>query len=185
MTITSTMYSQVNDVNGGGNNGITFVQRYLAAGLTLPSGAISNIRITIEAPAAETCTITNSYVEHQAGSGDVYDFATTPAQFLWTGAANVSITAGNSKTSDWVAFVYDKSTALLVSLYMGGGVSEDGVKILLVSSTNYGSYSKTANDAATVNKTGYSGGMGGQYMLIKSIEVQSADATTSNFFYMF
>lgn len=95
------------NTNADGQNGQTFVERIAAAELTLPSGAITQVRVRFEAGTTEQLTITNAYVEHRAAAGDAYDFAATPVQLLFSGSGSVTIPSGTSQWSDWAAFGSD------------------------------------------------------------------------------
>ena len=148
------LFSQALDADGDSQNGITHVVIFAVASLTIPVGGITQVRVTFEAGSTEACTITNAYIGHAAASGDVYDFLATPAQFLFGGATSKAVTAGTSFTSDFVNFKYNKTSALLISFYCGGGSSSDMIR-RKGTVTNVTHYTKTANDAATVDKTGY------------------------------
>lgn len=148
-----TLYSAALNGDGGGWNGYTMVVRFPASVLTLPSGSITQMRVTIEAGSVEGVTITNAYIGHRAGSGDVYDFATTPVQLLWGGSGTKAIAAGVQEVSDWAIFAYDKTTDLLISAYTNGGASVDTYR-RLVTATGVFTYERAAtNEAGTVNKT--------------------------------
>lgn len=175
----TTLFSQALDSNDGGLNTDTYVFRFEAAALTMPSAAISQIRVTFEAGTTEAGTITNAYIEHAAAAGDSYDFATTPVQLLVSGGGTIAIPISSTVTTDWANFVYDKTSALLIAIYMGSGTSTDTLRSK-AGLSNITRYTKTANDAATVNKTGYSSTAGSLYG-INQIEVVTADG--SSFFF--
>lgn len=168
--------------NDNVNNGLTMVQRFETAALTMPPGTISQMRFTFQAAAAEGFTVTNAYVGHAAGSGDAYDFSTTPVQILWGGSGSKAIAAGTEELSDWVSFSYDKTSPLLIAFYFGGGTSVDAPKFITGLGTNYARYYKTANDAATVNKTGYTGPDSGYLIGINKIE-SDGDASSNPFWF--
>ena len=167
-----TLYSQALDTDVNGFNGETLVQKWAIAALTMPSGAISQIRFTFEAGAGEATTITNAYVGHAAGAGDAYDFSATPVQILWAGAGTKAISAGATAVSDWAVFAYNKTSPLLVAFYIGGGVSVDTIREKTGLGANIVLYEKVANDAATVDKTGY-GSNSGFLGAINKIEVET------------
>lgn len=150
-----TLFSVSLTLSGGGWNGITGVESVQASAMTLPLGSITQVRFRFTASASESFTITNAYVEHRASSGNVYDFVTIPVQILFGGSASKVVGAGTSEWSDWVPFAYDKSTDLLVAFYCNGGASSDAVKYS-TGVTGVSDHEKIANDAATVDKTGYS-----------------------------
>lgn len=153
-TLPGTMRQEVLNADAGGQNGFTQVQRFEVAGLTLPPNGITMVRFTFQAGAAEGLIITNAYVGHAAAAGDAYDFDTTPTQITFGGLAFATIAAGGVVVSDWIYFAYNKTSALLVAYYIGGGTSDDTIRYK-TGLANVNHYSKAANDAATVNKTGY------------------------------
>lgn len=150
-----TMYTQTLNADNASLNGNTFVILFSVAELTLPAGSITQMRVTFEAASAsEGLIVTDAYVGHRAGAGDAYDFAATPVQLLFSGVANVSIGIGGTATSDLASFAYDKTSDLLVAYYVGGGTGQDSARER-TSVSGVNRYVKAANDAATVDKTGY------------------------------
>jgi hypothetical protein len=177
----STIFTQALDTDGGALNGLTLVQRIAAAAMTLPAGTITQMRFSFQAGNAEGLVITNAYVQHRAGAGDAYDFSTTPIQILFGGSGTKTIAATTTEVSDWVTFAYDKTTDLLISFYSGGGTTNDTMRYKTgLNTTNFSDYFKTANDAATVNKTGYTANAGFCVIVNK---IESFDP--SGFFLMF
>lgn len=173
----STLYSQTLNADSGGWNGYTSVLRFETAALTLPTDAITRTRVRFEAGAGEALTITDSYIGHAAAAGDAYDFLDTPVQLLWSASATIAISAGTTATSDWASFVYNKTSALLIATYIGGGTSVDTYRYK-ASVSNFDSYFKNSSDAATVNKTGYTG-PNDDLLGVNLIEVETA---TGGFF---
>lgn len=171
--MTDTIYSQTLNDNDPSLNGITFVQRFEVAALTLPVGNISSITVRFEASTTEGLIVTNAYIGHAAASGDAYDFLATPVQLLFSGAANVSIGIGATATSDSAVFAYNKTSPLLIAWYVGGGTGADSGRRRLGLGSNIIRYSKTANDAATVDKTGYFEASG-TLLAINQIQVEVA-----------
>lgn len=173
----STAFSVTLDTDGDGLNGFTIVVGFAVAALTLPAGNITRVRFTFRAGNAQALTVTNAYVGHAAGSGDAYDFSTTPVQILWGGSGTKAIAANTEEVSDWVTFAYNKTSALLVAYYLGGGTSVDMARYKN-SVSNVTDYNKAANDAATVNKTGYT-----STALCRAINKIEVDADDSGFFF--
>lgn len=175
-----TLYNQALDSNNGGWNGYTTVMKYTTAALTLPSYSIARMRVRFEAGTVEGLTITNAYVGHKAASGDVYDFASTPVQLLFSGAAGVAISTSSTATSDWANFAYDKTSDLIIAFYINGGTGVDTARAK-AGLSNTVLYYAIANEAGTVNKSaGYtvSSGLG---FAVNFIEVESGNS--SNFFF--
>ena len=175
----TTAYSQSVDTDSDTWNGNTFVQRWAASDLTLPSDAIARMRARWEAGSTEALTISEAYVGHKAGSGDVYDFAATPAQFLFSGGASGVANAGSTITSDWVNFVYDKTTDLLISWYAGGGTSSDMTRYKDGISASIIAYFKAGNEASTVDKSASYSSAASRLRSITLLEVETA---TGGFF---
>jgi len=168
----STLFSQALDANAGGINTDTQVIRFEPAALTMPTGTITKIKVTFEAGTTEALTVTNAYIGHAAASGDAYDFSDTPVQLLASGGASFVISISSTLASDLANFSYDKTSALLVAFYVGSGTSTDTARAK-AGLANITRYTKTANDAATVNKTGYSSTAGSLYAINK-IEVETS-----------
>lgn len=133
-------------------NGYTVVVRLPASVLTLPSFDIVRLRVRLEAGSTQACTFSKAYVGHRAGSGDAYDFSTTPVQLLFSGGASGVASAGSTVTSDWANFAYDKTSDLLFAFYLGGGTSSDMTR-QKNPVTSVDSYYTNADEAATVNKS--------------------------------
>lgn len=176
MTI-STAFSVTLDTDGDGLNGFTIVVGFAVAALTIPSGNISRVRFTLRAGNTQGLTITNAYVGHAAGAGDAYDFAATPVQLLWGGSGTKAIAANTEEVTDWATFAYNKTSALLVAYYLGGGTTVDMARYKN-SVSNVTDYNKTANDAATVNKTGYA-----STALCRAINKIEFDVEDNGFFF--
>lgn len=176
---TGTLFSATLSSNSDGWNGFTGVIRIQASAMSLPSGSIAKLRLRYKAGSSQGFTVTNTYMEHRAGSGDVYDFAATPTQILFAGSASKTVSAGSTEWSDWIDFAYNKTDDLLISFYAGGGTGSDMLSYAL-SVTGVNKYDKVANDAATVNKTGY-GTTAGYCGLIDAIEYET-DVAGGNFF---
>lgn len=167
-TVLGTNLTLTLNTDADAQNGQTHVERVAAAALTLPSGVITQMRITWEAGSTEQVTITNAYIGHRAGAGDAYDFAATPVQLLFSGLASVTIPAGTLQACDLASFAYNKTSDLLIAYYMGGGTGADMVRYASGLGGNYDHFNKAANDAATVDKTGY--GTSAGVSTIKKIE---------------
>ncbi len=170
----STIYSATLTSNSNAENGRCYVESFAAAGLSLPAGSIARIRCTFQPSATEGTTITNAYIGHRAGSGDAYDFSDTPVQLLFSGGASGVTSAGTDITTDFANFVYNKTSDLLIAFYLGGGSSSDSIKYTASGIANVETYYKDANEAAVVNKSGFTQAGSGQLVGINKIEVETA-----------
>lgn len=155
------------NANSSDNAGYTLVQTITAA--IIPRDGSSFI-ITFES-GSSTLKISGAYIGEQAGSGDAYDFAGTPTQITFdTGAAFFEIASGSTKASDLITFAIDETKTYLVAFQMsdaGKGYlkqTNDGAQ----NTDNY--YKASGSDAATVNKSGYTGPGANQFG-IKSIVI--------------
>ena len=154
----------------GGNATVTFRHQFAAAGLTAPSGTVTQTRVTFHAgtTAGENLTITDAYIGHK-GAGDAYDFAATPVQITFDGGnAGVTITTDTTKVSDAVNFAWDKTSDIVISTFYNTSGADACKNLTGLSNVNQ--YTKVANDAATVDATGYSGPTAGRIEAITKIE---------------
>ena len=161
-------------LNSSGWTGSTGVERVQASAMSLPSGAITQVRLTLKAGSSDAFTLTKGYVSHRAGSGDAYDSAATPVQLKFAGSNSKVISAGTEEVSDWADFSYDKTSDFLFSFY-SNGASGDMVSydtgITGVTDYEYSS----GDQAATVNRTtGYSEN-DGVLVLITKIEYKTTE----------
>ena len=161
------MFSHALTINGNSGHDFTFVQRFEVAAFNLPlDNNIQQVRFTLQASTNGPWTINEAYVGHAAGSGDAYDFDTTPVTITFAGSGSVTIPTGGTVVTDWAAFAYNKTSALLFSLYLpispdSSTKSESGV-------SNVNFYSKAGNSAATINKSGYT--LSANTLIISKVE---------------
>lgn len=153
--INGTPLSATLNADAAAQNGYTEVEYIPPSAMVLPLGKISQIRITFQSGVAEGWIITNAYLGHASGIGNAYDFSTTPTQITFGGFGTVSIPINTQYVSDWISFSYNKTSALLISFYTGGGVGADTIRYISgISGIDH--YYKLANEAAVVDKSGYS-----------------------------
>lgn len=122
--------------------------------IVTPGG--SAVRVSFKASATEIGTILNAYIGHAAAAGDAYDFETTPVQLLFSGASSVAMGLSAEAVSDEAAFVIQPSKNVIVAYRMSTDATRDS-HAKNVAATGCTTYYKNADDAATVNKTGYTG----------------------------
>lgn len=152
--------------NSSAWSGFTLVSRIPVAQITQPSYSPTEIRVTIRSGTASGLTSDGIYVGHRAGAGDLYDFAATPVQLLFSGSGSVSIGSSTDAVSDWASFAYDKTSDILVALQFNGTTSIGTETI-----TNAAYYYLAAvAQAATVNKSGYTTGSANLAVTVKTIE---------------
>lgn len=137
--------------------------------LVIPSSTLvsaSKIRFTLRGPTSgANLVIANSYVGLAALSGDAYDFATTPTQVLFSGAAGTTINVGASIVTDDITLAIPSGRNLVLSAYYTSGDQA------LNTAAGFGRYFKLANDASTVDATGYSTSASGASYSVSRIEL--------------
>ena len=147
-----------------GYGGVTLRVSIPTAGLL----AGSKIRLTVLAGASTQTVINKAYTQINASSGSPFDFASTPVQILFGGAAGTTIAGGTEVVTDDISLPIDGLTALIVSMYFTPGTSA-------VRRTNgaglWNSGYRSGDDAASVPVGGsYSGLAVGAYQ-IRKVEV--------------
>lgn len=142
------------------------------AALALPSGEITHVRVTLQNPTTEGVDILKLYVGHGAAAGDVYDFATAPAQVLFGGSGSKYVGTSTPEPSDWKSFVYNKTSRLVLAWYMN---TNNDTVIYRDGQANLSSYYAPGDSAATVDKSGFTQLAGDNYM-IRMIEFRTVDA---------
>lgn len=109
------------------------------------------VRVRIKAGTNSALVVTGVYFGQQAAAGDAYDFATTPTQITFSGAAGVTIPVGTGVWSDWVSFALDQTEGHILSLGASGGSWSGAAGTRLLTYYTLGAHAS----AGTVNVTGY------------------------------
>jgi hypothetical protein len=146
------LFSQTVDANDATLNGLT-LRNVIPAAAILTDAEDGTITLSLTALAGAEITIDEFYIGHQAASGDAYDFDTDRVQvFFDNGNANKTIAAGATVQSDPVAYDVDRTKNLVFSAYFSAAnASYDSGGV-----TGAQSFTKSGNDAATIDATGYS-----------------------------
>lgn len=121
------------------------------------TGVVSatKIRITLQSNANGGFGCDEVFIGQQAGSGDPYDYASTPTRITFSGSNGFSI-AGASSTllSDEITFPFAASTNYVIAMDVvataGGGHPGS-----LATFSGATAYDVSGNDAQTVNASGY------------------------------
>lgn len=144
--------------DGNGWNGFTLVQRIEADGRLRSGGVYA--RVTFQASSGEGATITNAYIGHGDENGDDFDFESASQLFFSESQspsdASMVIAAGAETVSDLVDFELDAAKPLLIAIYCAGGGSSDSFARSDAAPDGWQYYYKAANEAGTLNKSGYS-----------------------------
>lgn len=116
-------------------------------------GAISSSRVRLTVRGAATGVI-NAYFGRRAASGDAYDFASSPApvQCLSGGSATINLAASTDLVLDELNFAFDPAFPHMFAAYVVSGTNP---MALTTAGGGLDQYFKNANDASTVNATGY------------------------------
>lgn len=124
----------------------------------IPASAIvdggGSVRITLFGATGEGFSVDSCYIGEQAASGDPYDFEASPTQVTFDGgSSSATIATAGTKESDAISFSVDPSKSYVVSYH----ITSSAVASLRAKSSESGfaSYSKSGDDAATVNASGY------------------------------
>lgn len=101
-------------------------------------------------------TVKNMYVGIKAAAGDAYDFAATPIQATFnSGSAGVTVANGASIVTDPVVLsITDAQSIVIAVAFVDSGVALSAVGAI-PTKTGWSSFNKLADDAATVDATGY------------------------------
>lgn len=148
----------------GGWNGYTL--RQIMPASAFAAGSRVRFRLHSSATGGSSCNIGAVYFGPQAASGDPYDFDTTPSQLLFSGVGNVALGTNQQIITDELVVPVSASVHVLAVYFnAAAGVRFAGS----VSGWDY--YYKLANDASTVNATGYTAGTANRSMLVTGVEV--------------
>lgn len=129
--------------------------RLLVNSAQISNTGLSKVRVTFESSSAQALTIDAAYIGHAAAAGDAYDYESTPTQLLFSGSGGFAISSGTQKVSDEVAFSVQSSKNLIIAYHVSGDATHDDVRAK-ATQTGFTSYYKSANEAGTVDVTGYS-----------------------------
>lgn len=107
------------------------------------------VQVTIEGPSGTTWPLNAMYIGEQSGSGQ--SFVTTPVPILFSGAANPTLTAGQTLTSDTAAFTVSGLAGIVIA-YTFLTTNSRGAT---AANAGHHTWYKSGNDAASVTATGY------------------------------
>lgn len=102
------------------------------AAITVPNYFPSMVRFKLKASASENFVINKMYVEH-AGTLGAIDGAKPMKQMKASQSRAWTVTANTELWTDWIAWPWDKSADIILSLYANGGTGADQ----LVAEDNY------------------------------------------------
>lgn len=112
-------------------------------------------RVTFQASTSGLgARINAAYIGKAATSGDLYDFATTPFQLKFGGAAGTIWSPATSVVSDPVEWAPVAGDSVLITMAFGSPNNVARNTTL----AGWQSWNKGGNDAATVNASGYTAG---------------------------
>lgn len=162
---------------GGGNdsNWAGYTVRMLMPASALSVSANANTKLYIAGAAGADLDVVKMYVGHgRTVGGNVYDFAAAPVQVLFSGSATVQAPAGSNVLSDAIAFAYDETKPMLVSLYVGVA-GKDLLRWLPFTGAQLYTLSAT-DDAATQSTSGYSAYTADRHFFVQQVLVDAVDA---------
>jgi hypothetical protein len=141
--------------NVGGWSGYTL---RVVVSSSLLGGSFTKLRVTYLGGVSATARVGETYVQESAGSGDIYDFATTPSQILFSGVFGFTALAANTRLlSDELSLSLPGTSDLVITTYTDGTGSFSAAFSNDLTGTTVRPRYRLANEAATVNATtGYS-----------------------------
>lgn len=113
--------------------------------------ALSKLRLQFQCRDA-LITVADVFVGKAATTGDSYDYDTTPTRVLTLGANGFTLQSTQSVVTDAVNLSLAAADDLLISVYY---TTATQVAVPAANPTGWTTWYKNANDAATVNATGY------------------------------
>lgn len=134
-----------------GSNGLTYVLVIPLAELSATSG--TQIRLTMQGGATEGFELSGMWVGN-GGGGDAYDFTGDQVQLKLATSNTIAAAADAVIVTDAANFVKDETNALVISFQFENAAADN-----MYRKSNAGETStfwfKSAVDASTQNKTGY------------------------------
>jgi hypothetical protein len=148
---------------GATTAGVWAIQEFSQTGGT-------KMRLTLKGPPTGTGpTITGMYIYDGSGT-DAYDFGGTPTQVTVGGSGTFTVAAGATVVTDEIPFGKAASGSLVISAqYSAGDLAYTVPGALVGTSLDY--YKVAVSEAATVDKTSYTGAGGFGHFLVFNIEV--------------
>ena len=165
----------IQDASFGNVDGKTIKCEIALADLTVPSFTPVWMWITLgqSAAAAENIEFSKVFVGHKAAAGDPWD-AVSLTEVLFNGAVSTVVAPGDRIRSDEIAFAWDGTSALIVSMFFSGGPGADqlSARMTAIMPDASNSYFKDGDEAAIADATMFSTPTDGNYLSgVVAIEV--------------
>jgi len=150
--------------------GATLVQLIPASSL---GGAADKLKLTLQGATLAPTGVVAAYVGHR-GAGDSYDFSSTPVAITVGSAGAFELAQSGSAVTDDIIFPYNGTSDLLVAFAFTTNTAKDDIRTLFSGNGCSYWYKYGGNDAATVNKTGYTaaGSNPNALAIISKVEVE-------------
>ena len=150
--------------------GATLVQLIPAASL---GGAADKLKLTLQGSTLAPTGVLSAHVGHR-GTGDSYDFAAAPVALTVGGMGTFELAQSGSAITDEITFAYTGTSDLLVAFAFTTNTAKDDIRTLFSGNGCSYWYKYGGNDAATVNKTGYTaaGSNPNALAIISKVEVE-------------
>jgi hypothetical protein len=170
----TTSYTPVGSAGNGPTYAVaTTVRQWIDNALFSANG--NRARVTFNAGASSAGLELSEVYIGKKGTGN-HDFAGTPTQLLFGGAASTSVGISGSIVSDEVAFDIDTADDLVLSFYIDGSPTSQFRRHS--STTGQENVYKTGNDATTLVASGYSTSANSQATCVWLIEVATREAVS-------
>lgn len=154
------------DTNANSINAVSW-RIPVPANTTACSG--TQIRITIGSSSTNDTIVSGTSVGERNGTTD--DFSAAPTRITWaTGNNGVTVTAGNTATSDWINYTWTTGNAHLIHIYMADAGAQNWRRKASGTITAY--YTDPEGSDNTLTQTVSTTGSTANIPLIMKIEVK-------------
>jgi hypothetical protein len=134
----------------------------------LLSGPWTKIRVTLTQKSGHgSVSYSGLRIQKQAGSGDDYDFSTTPVALNFSATDSITVADDSSEVSDDISLSFTDTDGIVIAGYVSGSADISGGASL---GADY-SYTKSGNDTTTVDATGYAADIAQCILAVSKIEV--------------
>lgn len=149
-TTTGSVFVATHGSAFGNMTGNTARVQIYASQTTPPTGAVTSIRLKLQAHADEPFTVGACYVGQRTAGCSMQ----SPQPVKVAGSSTFTIPQGTAVWSDWIALAWDKVADLIVSVYANGGPNADKMSADFLSAAG-ATWLISGCDAATPAGVGY------------------------------
>lgn len=147
---TGSIFTATHGSSFGNMTGSTGRVQIYASHTTPPTGAVTSIRLKLQAHADEPFTVGACYVGQRTAGCSMQ----SPQPVKVAGASVFTIPQGSAVWSDWISMTWDKVSDLIVSVHANGGPTADKMSADFLSAAG-STWLKSGNDASAPTGSGY------------------------------